>query len=74
MVRVFSQDSMLIANVRYAELEKKNRDSPELQTVLVSVDSIGALRTAYPNYYLDVSGFLEELRNVVGPFQIVVSK
>jgi hypothetical protein len=73
-VRVLAQDSMAVANEKYAEMEKDNRDSPQLQTVLVSVDSIGALKAAYPNYYLDVSDFLQELRNVVGPFQVVVSK
>jgi hypothetical protein len=74
-VRVLAQDSMLVANERYAELEKENRDLPHLQTVLVSVDSLGALKTAYPNYYLDVCGFLRELQAVVFPaFRVVASK
>jgi hypothetical protein len=63
---------MHVANEKYAEMEKKNRDMPQLQTVLVSVDSLGALRTAYPNYYLDVGEFLKELRAVIGPFRVVL--
>jgi ppGpp synthetase/RelA/SpoT-type nucleotidyltranferase len=73
-VHILTQDSMLVANEKYAEMEKKNRDLPQLQTVLVSVDSLGALRTAYPNYYLDVGEFLKELRAVIGPFRIVLGK
>jgi ppGpp synthetase/RelA/SpoT-type nucleotidyltranferase len=73
-VRILPQDSMLVANQKYAEMEKENRDKPHLQTVLVSVDSLGALRTAYPNYYLDVSEFLKELLAAVGPFILVPSK
>jgi Region found in RelA / SpoT proteins len=73
-VTILAQDSMLVANEKYAQMEKENKDQPELQTVLVSVDSLGALKTAYPNYYLDVSEFLQELRNVIGPFRIVLGK
>jgi hypothetical protein len=73
-VRIIPQDSMLVANDKYAELEKENRGKPNLQTVLVSVDSLGTLKTAYPNYYLDVSEFLNELRAVIGPFRIVLGK
>ena len=73
-VRIIPQDSMLVANDKYAELEKENRCKPNLQTVLVSVDSLGTLKTAYPNYHLDVSEFLNELRAVIGPFRIVLGK
>lgn len=41
----------------YLEIEKANVDKPNLQTVLVSVDSLAALRTAYPSYYLDTAQF-----------------
>ena len=73
-VRILPQESMTIASEKYAELEQQNRDKSHLQTVLVSVDSLGDLRTAYPNYYLDVSQFLNELRRIVGPFKVVVGR
>lgn len=36
------------------------------ETVLVRVDSVGALRRAYPNYFADTSVFLGELRRAIG--------
>jgi len=73
-VSVRPQTSMLEANDRYAELEKENSGNPNTQTVLVSVDSIGDLQTAYPNYYLDVSRFLHEVRSITGPWRAVLSE
>lgn len=57
--------SMMMANLTYTQAERENRGKDHLQTVLVSVDSIGALRKAYPNYYLDVSEFLGELKKIL---------
>jgi ppGpp synthetase/RelA/SpoT-type nucleotidyltranferase len=37
----------------YLQLEKENNEKPWIQSVLVSVDSVAALRRAYPNFYLD---------------------
>jgi hypothetical protein len=54
-IRPYLQDQLASANAQYAKLEK---DRPDLQAVLVSVDSLAALRTAYPNYFLDTSAFL----------------
>jgi hypothetical protein len=51
------------ATAKYLEFE---RERPELQAVLVSVDRIEELRSAYPNYYLDTNSFLEELRELTG--------
>jgi ppGpp synthetase/RelA/SpoT-type nucleotidyltranferase len=53
------------AGEEYNLTERRNEGKDYLQTVLVSVDSIGALKTAYPNYYLDVSQFLLELRRIL---------
>jgi hypothetical protein len=41
----------------YMRLEKVNLAKPHKQTVLVSVDSIDALKKAYPSYYLDTDQF-----------------
>jgi hypothetical protein len=54
----------------YLKLEKANVDKPHLQTVLVSVDSLAALRAAYPSYYLDTWQFtriIEEFMNEDAP-------
>jgi len=43
---------------------ERNVDDKTLR-VLVSVDSIAALRRAYPNYYLDTTQFLEAVKTVI---------
>ena len=52
----YSKRNLAAANAQYARIEK---DSPKLQAVLVSVDSLAALRTAYPNYFLDTKAFID---------------
>jgi hypothetical protein len=53
------------AQEKYLEVEKTNKDKPEMQTVLVSVDSIDALRKAYPSYYLDITEFVKVLNKIL---------
>jgi ppGpp synthetase/RelA/SpoT-type nucleotidyltranferase len=62
----FSNDQIAKANAQYAEFEKNH---PELQAVLVSVDSIAALRTAYPNYFLDTNSFIALVEKIIFPIQ-----
>jgi hypothetical protein len=51
------------ANEEYAKIE---RESPQLQSVLVSADSLNALRMAYPNYFLDTAEFLKIVLAALG--------
>ena len=37
--------------------EKNSADDPAIQVVQVSVEQMQALKTAYPNYYLDTTKF-----------------
>ncbi len=53
------------ANSDYLASEKENENNSQIQTVLVSVDSLTALRAAYPNYHLDTSAFISVLRSVI---------
>ncbi len=46
----------------YLESEKLTRGKPGADAVLVSVESMAALRRAYPNYFLDTRKFLDELK------------
>jgi hypothetical protein len=55
----YDQKNFGRASKDYLVLEKQNQLYPEKQTVLVSVDSIDALRAAYPNYYMDTEKFLD---------------
>jgi ppGpp synthetase/RelA/SpoT-type nucleotidyltranferase len=50
------------ATAEYARIEK---EQPKLQAVLISVDSVAALRAAYPNYFLDTSSFLELVNTAI---------
>ncbi|MGH7264739.1 MAG: hypothetical protein ACREMB_07765 [Candidatus Rokuibacteriota bacterium] len=57
------------ASREYLAVERKIRERPGgpagAETVLVSVESMAALRRAYPNYFLDTHVFLEALRRAV---------
>jgi ppGpp synthetase/RelA/SpoT-type nucleotidyltranferase len=50
------------ANKRYAEIERNN-DKNNTYTVLVQVSSFDQLSEAYPNYYLDITGFVKIVRS-----------
>jgi hypothetical protein len=53
------------ASEAYIVIEKENLDKPHIQSVLVSVDSIQALKSAYPNYYLDTSHFAKIVNELI---------
>ena len=52
------------ASAHYLRVEQEVKESGG-DAVLVSVDSIAALRNAYPNYFLDTTRFLGELRKTL---------
>ena len=55
------------ANRRYTELERLAADAGgKRQVVLVSVESIQALRQAYPNYFLDTTRFVQSVHKLTG--------
>jgi ppGpp synthetase/RelA/SpoT-type nucleotidyltranferase len=64
-VTTFSQENA--AQLRFFEDERLFADNPDVQIVQVSVEQMQALRTAYPNYYLDTTMFLDALRRAVAP-------
>ena len=49
----------------YEEVETAIRRFPGAETVLVQVDSVEALRRAYPNYFADTTVFLAELQKAI---------
>ena len=60
----FRSDEIMRATDRYTETEKKITDSGG-DAVLVAVDSLTALRRAYPNYFLDTRVFLDLLETTL---------
>jgi ppGpp synthetase/RelA/SpoT-type nucleotidyltranferase len=58
----FKRDELQKASDLYLRIEKEMEKRPEVQAVLVSVESVEALRAAYPNYYLDTSRFIRAMK------------
>ena len=49
----------------YIALEKDNLEKPDIRTVLVSVDSVAALKKAYPSFYLDARRFTKLVNQLI---------
>jgi ppGpp synthetase/RelA/SpoT-type nucleotidyltranferase len=62
----FRADELKKAFEMYLKVEKDSAEHPEIQAVLVSVDSIAALEEAYPNYFLDTNAFLDAMSEAIG--------
>jgi hypothetical protein len=60
-VRGFKVSELEQASEAYLEIEKRTAANPAIQGVLVSLDSVHAIRKAYPNYYVDNLAFLQAL-------------
>lgn len=61
-IRPYKESDLVQANADYLKLEKDNVGKPGMDAVLVSVESVKSLKTAYPNYFADTSLFLEALK------------
>jgi hypothetical protein len=57
-VRSFSKAEAGDAQREYERAEKETESNPNVQVVLVSVESLNALPEAYPNYYVDTKEFI----------------
>jgi len=57
-VTTFKLSESVQANAKYLEVEKKMKETPGSEAVLVSVDSLDTIRRAYPNYFLDTHVFM----------------
>lgn len=64
-VTQFPPEKLAQANHRYLECEKKAKEQPEYDVVLVSAGSVHGLRVAYPNYFADSKQFLRHLGRVM---------
>jgi hypothetical protein len=61
-VTTFKKGESSEAAAKYLEVEKKMKSGSGSEAVLVSVDSLDAVRKAYPNYFLDTHVFM----NLIG--------
>ena len=62
-LNVYSFGSLIQATAYYEGLERAASLEKNTDVVLVSVDSISALRRAYPNYFLDTGAFLRMVKD-----------
>ncbi|HEX4338089.1 MAG TPA: RelA/SpoT domain-containing protein, partial [Polyangiaceae bacterium] len=62
----FPKSGLLAAQEAYQRREKEVVGRPGRDTVLVSVDSVNHLRSAYPNFYLDTHLFTQALEFSLG--------
>ena len=61
----FRRDDEAEASSRYLEAELEHRDDAHIDTVMVSTQSVSALRRAYPNYFADLTAFRGLLQDVL---------
>lgn len=64
-INPFKREEQKAASDAYMQVEKRTKDQPEVQTVLVSVESVESLRAAYPNYFLDTNAFLDAMNHAI---------
>ena len=62
----FRANNLEEAISQYRAKEEESRGNPRVDVVLVSTDSLSALRRAYPNYFADIGGFLNRVKEITG--------
>lgn len=62
-VRGFSSTQIELATKVYNQIEATN--NPEVDVVLVSATSFDTLKAAYPNYFTDISQFVDIMRRIL---------
>lgn len=63
-IREFKESDMDWAEILYASLEKKYKNDPNIDVVLVAVGDLKAIKRAYPNYFLDTDDFITTLKGI----------
>lgn len=61
----FRANEMELASREYLRVEREVGEDASAEVVLVHVDSLTALRRAYPNYFLDTRAFIEAVRRAI---------
>lgn len=65
-IRSYSRDDFFKASDDYSEIELLvSQGKLQVEPVLVSSDSLGKLKRAYPNFFLDTTDFIKELKPIL---------
>ncbi len=54
----YSRADFKQASADYSETEREHKNEPDVHVVLVSVESLDDLKSAYPSFFLDSTGFI----------------
>lgn len=57
-------DNLPMAEMAYSGIELLNKNNPAVYVLLMNTNNVSKLQQAYPNYYLDASLFLKNIRRV----------
>jgi ppGpp synthetase/RelA/SpoT-type nucleotidyltranferase len=57
------------ANKDYLDMELENRDNKTVEIVLISIQDIKKLQQSYPNYFMDTTDFIKNMKKL---FKLVV--
>jgi len=60
-IKSYGEDQIDLANNAYTELERESKEDGNMQSVLVSTESINELQDGFPNYFLDIREFLNQM-------------
>ena len=63
--RLYSVAEREEASTYYRQAELNHRDNPKIDVVLVTADSLSALRRAYPNYFANLTDFRNLVQEVL---------
>lgn len=63
-IRTYTKKDVDKANIEYSKFEALVSEGADLQVVLVTSESIAALRKAYPSYFLDAEMFAKQIASV----------
>jgi len=65
VIHSYSSEQQDKANARYSTLEKEAQQTPDIRNiVLTKADSLDNLKRAYPNYFINPNGFIEEIKKM----------
>lgn len=70
VIKGFTRKESDAALAEYARQEEAVSDRPDMNVVLVDLDSSKSLERAYPNYFADTSSFISFMREQLGNFPV----
>ena len=63
-IRVKTFEDKEDAEAMYKHYEEQTQNDSGKDVVMVSIEDIGSLKKAYPNYFLDAKGFVNMIKNL----------